>query len=48
MLSEKVEQFDVETLNKTLGSIDAEELNAAVKNLNDASEAFRKISSFLK
>lgn len=47
-LSEKVEQFDVEALNKTLGEINTEELNKAVENLNDAAEAIRKITSIFK
>lgn len=47
-LAEKVEQFDVEALNKTLGSINADELNEAVENLNDASDALKKVTSIFK
>lgn len=38
----------MEALNKTLGRIDAGELNEAVENLNDAAEAIRKITSIFK
>ncbi len=47
-VSGKVEQFDVEALNRTLGGINTEELNEAVENLNDAADALKKITSIFK
>lgn len=39
-----IEELDVEGLNSAINSLDMEEFSEALRNMNDAAEAFKKLS----
>lgn len=43
MLNEKIEQLDIEGLNKIVEDLDAEELSETLKNTNDAAAMLKEV-----